>query len=179
MKHLPTTAAVPALLLALAAGLPAAAQPAGDDWQRCRAVSAAAARLACYDALVDAGIAPARTPAPAPTSAAAPAAAPAPAPVAAAAPNAPAPADATAGFGLQTAAQSLQELRSSLPGLFQGWGPNARLRLANGQVWQVVDGSSAALYLRDPAVTVRRAALGSFLMEIAGTNHAPRVRRVE
>lgn len=70
-------------------------------------------------------------------------------------------------------------MTSSLPGLFQGWGPNARLRLANGQVWQVVDGSSAALYLRDPAVTVRRAALGSYLMEIAGTNHAPRVRRVE
>lgn len=157
-----STPALAACLVATGFALPVAAQPAGDGWQRCRAVADAAARLACYDALVDAGTAAARP--------AAPVAAPAPAP---------APAAAAAEFGLSGTARSLQAVTSSLPGLFQGWGPNARLRLANGQVWQVVDGSSAALYLRDPAVTVRRAALGSYLMEIAGTNHAPRVRRVE
>lgn len=157
-----STPVLAACLVATGFALPVAAQPAGDGWQRCRAVADAAARLACYDALVDAGTAAARP--------AAPVAAPAPAP---------APAAAAADFGLSGTARSLQAVTSSLPGLFQGWGPNARLRLANGQVWQVVDGSSAALYLRDPAVTVRRAALGSYLMEIAGTNHAPRVRRVE
>lgn len=156
------TAWLAACLVATGFALPVAAQPAGDGWQRCRAIADAAARLACYDALVDAGLAAARP--------AAPVAAPA---------AAPPPAAAAAEFGLSGTARSLQAVTSSLPGLFQGWGPNARLRLANGQVWQVVDGSSAALYLRDPAVTVRRAALGSYLMEIAGTNHAPRVRRVE
>jgi hypothetical protein len=163
MKRLPTpapTAWLAACLVATGLALPVAAQPAGEGWQRCRAIADAAARLACYDALVDAGTAAA--------GAAAPMAAPAPAPAAAA-----------ADFGLSGTARSLQAVTSSLPGLFQGWGPNARLRLANGQVWQVVDGSSAALYLHDPAVTVRRAALGSYVMEIAGTNHAPRVRRVE
>lgn len=196
MKPLSTTVVHPAAcvlasMLALAAALPASAQSAAGDWQRCRAIVAAAERLACYDALVDARSAPTT-----PAAATAPAAAPAPpaAPVAAAAatpaaaPAAPAPAPAAttaaqaaaeADFGLPASSRGPREITSTLPGFFPGWEPRARLRLANGQVWQVIDGSSAVLYLRDPVVKVQRGALGSFFLEIAGTNVSPRVRRVE
>jgi hypothetical protein len=168
MKVNPTRAAVaalPAMLLALAWAIPAVAQPGAEEWQRCRAVVAASERVACYDALVDRRAAPAS---------AAPGVAPA-----AATPAAPAQASAEAQFGLPATAQSAQEITSSLPGFFPGWEPRARLRLANGQVWQVIDGSTAVLYLRDPVVKVRRAAFGSYMMEITGVNQAPRVRRVE
>ena len=51
--------------------------------------------------------------------------------------------------------------------------------MTNGQVWQVSDGSSASYYLRDPKVTVRRALLGGFDIEIDGARRSPRVQRVE
>ena len=54
-----------------------------------------------------------------------------------------------------------------------------RLGGQTGQTWQVSDGSSASYYLRDPKVTVRRAPLGGFDMEIEGARKSPRVRRVE
>ena len=34
-------------------------------------------------------------------------------------------------------------------------------------------------HLKDPKVRVRRGALGTFVLEIEGTNNAPKVRRVE
>ena len=111
----------------------------------------------------------------APVAAAAGAAPAAPAPAATTAAQAAAEAD----FGLPASSRGPREITSTLPGLFPGWEPRARLRLANGQVWQVIDGSSAVLYLRDPVVKVQRGALGSFFLEIAGTNVSPRVRRVE
>ena len=61
----------------------------------------------------------------------------------------------------------------------EGSGPRTRFKLANGQVWQVTDDSSAAYNLLNPQVTVRRAAFGSFVLEIEGANRTPRVRRVE
>ena len=83
-------------------------------------------------------------------------------------------------FGLEAAARKeAQEQTSSIAGTFEGWGGNSRIRLANGTLWQVVDGSSAALYLRDPKVTVRRALLGDFVMEFAGSNRTAKVRRLE
>lgn len=134
------------------------------DLQRCRALTDAPARLACYDAL------PLRQPAallrplmPAASAAAAPAAA-APAAV------------PTFGEERRDEAQSLQ---SSIPGFFEGWGPRTRIRLANGQVWEVADDSQGVYALTDARVTVRRALLGGFVLEIAGANKVPRVRRVE
>ncbi len=93
--------------------------------------------------------------------------------------TAPATAQAVAGFGLETAGEKLQEVRSHIPGLFDGWRAGDRIRLANGQVWRVVDDSRADYDLRDPQVTVRRGALGSYLLDIEGAKQLPRVRRVE
>lgn len=173
---------------AIAATEARATEPVDSALARCRAMPEAATRLACYDAMPPP--LPPKPPAP-PQLAAQPAApgavrgpvAAAPAAVVPAvpAPAAVAPAALTpeAAFGLESRRSAVQEVRSTLPGLFEGWDRNTRFTLANGQVWQVSDGSSASLYLRDPQVTVRRAAMGSFRLEIAGTNQAPRVQRVD
>jgi len=141
--------------------------------RQCRAVADGAARLACYDALP---LGTAVSPLPAEKIAAAvPASV---APTAAPAPALAAPALAST-FGLQRADEVVQEVSSSLPGLFEGWSPGQRFRLANGQLWQISDDSSGVYYLRDPKVTVRRGALGSFVLDIDGAKRMPRVRRLE
>ena len=137
---------------------------AGSAWsddialRRCRNLEGAAARLACYDAL------PLGAAAAAPTTVASAAAA--------------GPPLATT-FGLQRADEAVQEIASAIPGLFDGWRPGDRIRLANGQLWQVSDDSSAVYQLRDPKVTVRRAAMGTFVLDIEGARRQPRVRRLE
>jgi len=141
------------VLLLLASNL-ALADDAG--LLQCRAMKDAAARLACYDGL--------------PVAAAA--GKPAPATPAKATPEQ---------FGLEEkrAAPVLASIDSHIPGRFDGWSPNASIRLANGQVWQVADGSSGAHWIEDPKVRVRRGALGAFYLEIEGTNRSPRVTRVQ
>jgi hypothetical protein len=146
-------------LLALACGS-AFAQAQGSSLQACRAITDAAARLACYDAL----------PLPAPGAPAAPAAAAAPAPAQ----------DAKAfGFEAKTAQQNLQWVDSTIEGKFDGWRPGDRIKLANGQVWKVVDDSNAVMNLTDPKVQVRRGALGAFYLEFERSNRTARVKRVE
>ncbi|MDO9071937.1 MAG: hypothetical protein Q7U73_01630 [Rubrivivax sp.] len=43
----------------------------------------------------------------------------------------------------------------------------------------MADDSSGVYWLKDPEVTVRRAVLGGFVMDIEGANRVPRVRRVD
>ena len=152
------------LLLSLALALAALARPALANpdaaMRQCRALSDASARLACYDTVPLAASAGAANSA-------------APAPAAAAAPS------PASNFGLTRPDQELADIRSHIVGVFDGWGSRTRIRLANGQVWQISDDSSATYYLRDPRVTVRRAALGSFMLDIEGAKQTPRVRRVE
>ena len=142
-------------LLATATATATATAAASDtDLRRCRAIAEGTQRLACYDAL---SLAPAAPPAVVPAPAAA----------------------AAATFGLERQPPEMQEITSHIPGIFEGWQPKTRFRLANGQVWQVSDDSSAVYDLRDPKVTVRRAALSGFVLDIDGARRSPRVRRVE
>lgn len=92
-----------------------------------------------------------------------------------------APAAVAGRFGLEhlPSPSVPDELRSSIPGPFTGWDAKTRWRLANGQLWQVADGSRAYYRLESPAVRVTRGALGSFFMEISGVSHAVPVRRIE
>jgi len=136
---------------------------------RCRQLADPAARLACYDAVVLPG-------GPAPTggrdSATSPAA---PAPVV----SSPKPPEK---FGLESRkalAPEVPFIESSIPGRFDGWVPGQRIRMANGQLWEVTDGSQAAYRLSDPKVKISRGFSGSFFMEIQGVSQTPRVRRVE
>jgi hypothetical protein len=156
---------------------------AADDAaiRKCRDLRDPTARLACYDALplgtpAPAGSSPFRSQVPPP----APAPAPARPPQAAAVP-APAPLGTRESqFGLPArAGDELKAVHSHIPGRFQGWGPNYRIRLANGQVWQIADDSKAFMDRQDPPVTIRRGALGSFHMDFEGDNRSPRVRRVQ
>ena len=73
----------------------------------------------------------------------------------------------------------LGAIESHIPGAFEGWSQNTLVRLANGQVWQVVDEGSRRMWLQDPKVRVRRGAMGAFYLEFEAHNHAPRVRRVQ
>lgn len=149
-------------LLLFAAATSALADDAGI--QRCRAIKDSAARLACYDAIVVG--APAAAPA---------AAARAPATAAPAA----APAKEQFGFEHKQEILKVEAIESTIPGRFEGWRANENIRLANGQVWQVVDDSRASLWMESPKVRVRRGALGAFYLEIDGTNRSPRVRRLQ
>jgi hypothetical protein len=162
------------LLLALSTSAMAQAEP---SLQRCRAIADPAARLACYDALAAEPRPPAAPVAAAPAAATAVAA---PAAAAVALPPAPAPKPVD-NFGLPVTARSdeAQEVRSAVGPSFDGWGPNTRIRLDNGQVWQITDGSSVALPEGARKVTVKRGALSSFYLDFEGLKTSPRVRRVE
>jgi len=141
-----------------------------QDLRSCRALAGAAVRLACYDGL------------PLPAVALAPTAGPT-APLAVSPPAAAVVSPAPAGeatFGQQGPARGeVAAVRSAVAGRFEGWGPTSRIRLANGQVWAITDGSSASVWLLNPQITVRLAALGSFVLEVEGTNRTARVRRVD
>lgn len=154
------------LVLTLAAGA-AFANDAG--LQRCRAIKESAQRLACYDALPI--VAP-------------PAASPMPGAPPAAVVPVPAPSltqSLLSRFGFEQRPQpdELASVQSHIPGRFQGWQPMSLIKLANGQVWQISDGSSRFAWVESPRVTVTRGAIGSFFLEIEGVNPAPRVRRVQ
>lgn len=163
---------LPALLaLALAAG-PAFTQVSQNapSLQTCRAITDAAKRLACYDALP---LPAANAPAAAPTGAA-PATAVAPATAATA------PDPAKFGFEAKAArAMSVDSIDSTIDGKFDGWGPKDRIKLANGQVWQIADDSTAVLSITNPKVTIRRGTLGVFYLEFEKSNRTARVKRVE
>lgn len=137
----------------LALALPMVGASAADaDWARCRALAEASTRLACYDTIP---LAP---------------------PMVAGAPKSSADA-----FGLPvpTPALEAQTLQSTVGPTFDGWEPNQHIRLDNGQVWQVTDGSSITVPARSRKVSVRRGMLGSFYLDIEGLNASPRVRRVQ
>ena len=95
----------------------------------------------------------------------------------AAAPAAPATGAAT--FGMETRQPEVAAITTHIEGRFEGWQPGSRIRLANGQLWQVSDGSTGVYDLTNPKVTLRRGALSGFWLEIEGANRSPRVRRVE
>ena len=121
---------------------------------RCRGIGDPSARLACYDALV---LAPA---------------------------EAKVDQDETSArqqFGLEMQANTteIKAIESNIPGYFEGWRGNARIQLANGQVWQVSDGSSGVHNIDNPKVRIRRGVLGAYYLEIEGINNSPRVRRLQ
>jgi hypothetical protein len=146
----------------------------------CRASSDASARLACYDAIP--ALAAGSAPAPAVAVASAPAqAAPAASPAAYVMPV-PGRAEMEQMFGKEPSALQayrLESFESRIDGKFDGWVAGQRIRLANGQVWAVVDGSDDLLEADNPRVTVKRGLLGAVFLDIEGAHRAPKVRRVQ
>jgi hypothetical protein len=146
-----------------------AAWAADAEWLMCRQKPDAAQRLACYDAVVVAPSVASSPPALTPPTTVLPAA----------------PPEATAlrqtpeQFGQDPRVGALEAIESRYTGTFEGWSPRDKIRLANGQVWQVMDESNAAVYLQNPKVRVRRGALGAFFLEVEGLNRSARVKRLE
>ena len=84
-------------------------------------------------------------------------------------------------FGLEQKKpeEPARSIASTIVGNFAGWGPSTMFTLANGQVWKVVDGSSADLApVSNPPVKIVRNMFGTMFLEIEGTNSSPKVRRV-
>lgn len=121
----------------------------------CRKLGDTAARLACYDAI--------------PADAVAPRAAAA------------APTNPEQSFGLENVRrpEAPKLIESAVVGRIEGWGPNTRFTLANGQVWRVSDGSSGMLDpVTDPKVRITRNMFGTMFIEFPGTNQSAKVQRV-
>ena len=127
---------------------------------KCRALGDTGARLACYDA-IQVGATPR---------------------AAAAVPATPAR-SREADFGIEAKKQreaQPQSITSTVAGEFQGWGPSSQIRLANGQVWRIVDGSEAVLPpTRDAKVRIERNVFGTLFLKVEGTNSSAKVRRVQ
>lgn len=168
-KPMSAPAAIALLAAAgLMAGLVQAAELPSAGLQSCRALTEAKARLSCYDALADQT---AKQPQ-APAASTAPLAVAATATTTAAAPVADT-------FGLTNRPKNEPNVISGqIEGLFEGWGPNQIIYLSNGQAWQVIDGSRAVVYLKNPKVEIRKAAMGSFMLELEGSNETARVKRL-
>ncbi len=147
------------------------AQSVSESLAGCAAVADDGERLACFDAL--AGRVAAEPPAP-PVPVAAN-----PAPV-----TAPDESQARVGedaFGLmeEVAAREPERIESRLVGEFHGWHAGQRFQLENGQVWQQTDKVTARYTATNPAVTIRKTALGAYRMKLEGVNRRVRVRRIE
>lgn len=193
MKHSGSGAAL--ILLAATA----AAGPSSDEMARCAVIPAPDSRLACYDALAhrpaDKIPSAAAKSAPAPAAVAAPAAAtasvPAAAPAAASAASAAAPAQPPMSpaaiaadpknFGLTPAQQHTADLgpksvTAHISIVSSDQLGRTLVVLDSGETWTVMD-NDGRLSSGD-AVTIKRAALGSFLM-MAPSNHSYRVRRIK
>jgi hypothetical protein len=183
------------LLASLAGAAQPVATPASPALAACADVTDSAARLACYDKLAGRGAAPAGPPAPAappqpggaqaaaatvPTAAAAPgsmaAAAPTPPGAAAPAPSSP------RSFGLYGAEHprpppATPALEARIAALGKSAGDHMTVTLDGGALWELVDDSDPLLAVGD-AVTIKRAALGSYLMSTP-TKRTHRVRRLD
>ncbi|MBL8517405.1 MAG: hypothetical protein JNM76_10620 [Betaproteobacteria bacterium] len=171
-----------ALVAFLGAAATGSQAQSAAELQRCRDLKDPTARLACYDAIPLAGAPAASAPASAPTPATPAPAAPARTPAAAATAipgSAPQPAD----FGFERRIEQQKEaaiksIESRIAGRVEGWEPNTRFTLENGQVWQVSDDSRAFGNANNPRVKISRGTFGTFFLEIEGINAAPRVKRV-
>ena len=184
-----------ALLLLLSLSVSGAALADDAALLHCRTIGDVAARVACYDAIPVGAAGPARASAP-PAAAAAmapagaavaaisgPKTAPTQLAVAPAQPLSPA-AEAEKNFGLTvTQMRKTSEpdtIQSSIIGTVRGWVTGTAFRLANGQIWRVVDTDSGSMNeVVNPKVTISHGSIGSFFMDIDGVNQAPKVRRVQ
>lgn len=152
MKALPLPVLMAALLLA-------SSTARADDAAllKCRALPDTATRVACYDA-IPVGVS-------GPVAAAVPARTP------------------EQNFGMEAVKQREAQpasIRSTVVGDFDGWGPGSQIRLANGQVWRIIDGSDAVLpRKKDAAVTIERNLFGTLFLKVDGGNSSAKVRRVK
>lgn len=161
-------------LLVLAVTGPAHALDAAE-LAECRAIEAAAERLLCYDRLVDES----RTP----EARAARFGAetlPKPKPKPDPAPTVEPPADPAPESVPETVAvEDPDEIHSKIAGRFEGWTRGTRLKLENGQVWEVIGSRRVYHVAEAPEVSIRHSWSGAYWLKVDGLNHRAKVRRVK
>jgi len=87
--------------------------------------------------------------------------------------------DSSSGAASGPAIEQVAELRLEIASVRQQrYGP-ATFTMTNGQVWQQIDDENPRNARAGGAVTIRRAALASFLMAVDAGGPAIRVRRIE
>jgi hypothetical protein len=180
----------------------AASRPVTAELAQCVALSAPDARLACYDALAGrnagapapgvaaarAAAVPAPAPAPSPTLTPTPTSAPAlpatsaAASAAAAVPAPTAPREEPSNFGFSAPRQAtapksevIQSIQAHVTQVPANQLSTSYVALDNGQTWKSTDGDMSLF--DGEAVTIKRAALGSFMLSSA-SNHSYHVRRI-
>ena len=86
-------------------------------------------------------------------------------------------------FGMEAVRQKEEQPKSivsTVAGDFDGWGPGSQIRLANGQVWRIIDGSEAVLpRMKNPKVSIERNVFGTLFLKVEGSNNSAKVRRVQ
>ena len=86
------------------------------------------------------------------------------------------PSDDRIGFREQVSSDGVV---SRIAGEFTGWSGDTQFTLENGHVWQQAEsGSMRGVSVDSPAVTIKPAFMGSWLMKVEGFNQTLRVRRV-
>lgn len=82
------------------------------------------------------------------------------------------------GFHTQTGPDGA--IFSSISGEFRGWDKGTRVKLDNGQVWEVTD-STARLRVRltDPKVSIEPGAFGAWFLKVEGYNSRAGVKRIK
>jgi hypothetical protein len=92
-----------------------------------------------------------------------------------------APAAPAAEFGLppKQTAVGVDRIETTIKGRLDSWQQGSRIRLANGQLWQVTDDSRGVCECDNRKVVVTRGAFGTYFLEIEGKGNAPRVKRIE
>lgn len=123
---------------------------------KCRTLGDSKLRLACYDAMVLGTSGAQAVPAAAPTRQA-----------------------MEQSFGLAEKKAPLASIESTIPGSFDGWGPNEQITLSNGQVWRVVDDTNGVVYGTNLKVKLERSPFGTTFMVIEGTTRSPKVKRLK
>lgn len=82
--------------------------------------------------------------------------------------------------GFLSSPDSSDAVVSSVTGEFKGWkGKGDRIKLANGQVWEVTDSSARLSVLLDsPTVIVEPGMFNSWYLKVDGYNSRARVKRI-
>ena len=84
-------------------------------------------------------------------------------------------------FGLNAplpASETVSEIVTTIDGMFDGWVPGGRVKLANGQVWEFMGGSPGIYRLDRPKVVITKGSWGGYFMRIGDLSQTPKVRRI-
>lgn len=82
------------------------------------------------------------------------------------------------GFENELLVRGLDSVVSVAQGRFDYWENGLRVRLANEQLWQVIDHRPLLYNAHDPQITIHKGIMGSFYLQIEGLSRRLKVRRI-